>query len=84
MLELEKAEELKLEEEKKKKKDELFTKEEKEKVTVGLSTYINYFKFSKLGFAAPVMFASFVTCEIIYVYYTKRIGHYGNPDESNS
>ncbi|EAR83228.1 ABC transporter C family protein (macronuclear) [Tetrahymena thermophila SB210] len=64
--------------EKKEKKDKLYTKEEDEKIVVSLKTYLNYFLNSKIWFLAPLMFALFATCEVVFIFYSKTIGKYGN------
>ncbi|KAL4469098.1 hypothetical protein ABPG72_007777 [Tetrahymena utriculariae] len=64
--------------EKKEKKDKLYTKEEDEKIVVGFQTYLNYFLNSKIWFLAPLMFALFATCELVFIFYSKTIGKYGN------
>ncbi|KAL4455215.1 hypothetical protein ABPG73_000875 [Tetrahymena malaccensis] len=63
---------------KKEKKDKLYTKEEDEKIVVSFKTYLNYFLSSKVWFLVPLMFALFATCEVVFIFYSKTIGKYGN------
>ncbi|EAR99967.2 ABC transporter family protein (macronuclear) [Tetrahymena thermophila SB210] len=62
------------------KKDKLYTSEEDEKIVVGFKTYIDYLKFSKLWLLVPLIFALFVTCEVVFIFYSKTIGKYGEKD----
>ncbi|KAL4496522.1 hypothetical protein ABPG72_014752 [Tetrahymena utriculariae] len=69
------AEEIK---EKQEKKDNLYTKEEDEKIMVSFKTYLNYFLNSQIWFLVPLMLALFATCEVVFIYYSQTIGKYGN------
>ncbi|KAL4462596.1 hypothetical protein ABPG74_000426 [Tetrahymena malaccensis] len=51
--------------------------EEEEKIVVDFKTYINYLKFSKLWLLSPFILALFLTCEIVFIFYSKTIGKYG-------
>ncbi|KAL4428720.1 hypothetical protein ABPG74_001874 [Tetrahymena malaccensis] len=73
--EVKQAEDIK---DKKEKKDKLYTKEEDEKIVVSFKTYLNYFLSSKVWFLVPLMFALFATCEVVFIFYSKTIGKYGN------
>ncbi|EAR97172.2 ABC transporter family protein (macronuclear) [Tetrahymena thermophila SB210] len=67
-------------EETKKKKDQLYSKEEDERIVVNLQTYLNYFLSSKIWYLAPLIFGLFASCEVVFIFYSKTIGKYGDQD----
>jgi len=56
---------------------DLFTKEEKEKVSVTFKTYWRFLAMSKYGILTPILIILYVSSEELSIIFTKFIGKYG-------
>ncbi|KAL4493905.1 hypothetical protein ABPG73_010183 [Tetrahymena malaccensis] len=64
-----------------KKIKQIFTSEQDENMIVNFSTYKKYFGYSSMRWLIPLMVATFISCEIFYVFYTKTISNYNEEEE---
>ncbi|EAR91416.2 ABC transporter family protein (macronuclear) [Tetrahymena thermophila SB210] len=59
----------------------VFTKEQDENMTVNLKTYQKYFGYSSFKWLIILALALFISCDIVYVIYTKTISNYNENED---